>query len=303
MLLKKQIDVWNKLKFGLVLSGGGAKGAYEAGVMRALYELDIADKVRVVSGTSVGALNTLVFAMGDAYLGQEIWENVKFSTIMVKKDREDRAKVRDLVKSLSSEGAVFSELNAHLVEALAGEPSPYTQEGLEALLREKINFGRLRAGRAELYVCAYDIDALHPVYLRINDFSDEEMIKAVLASAAIPYVFDPVEFGGRRYADGGINDPVYVVKNSDVTPIVPLKDYDLDVVIVVHLKQPEGVEVSGLGNARMIHILPSKPLEPVKGAGTLNFIHSSIHEKIVLGYRDGIAALAPLIMEYLRKSE
>ena len=56
-------EKWNALKFGLVLAGGGAKGSYQAGVMQALYDLDIADKICAVSGTSVGALNTLAFAV------------------------------------------------------------------------------------------------------------------------------------------------------------------------------------------------------------------------------------------------
>lgn len=40
MLDRTTIKNWNSLKFGLVLSGGGAKGAYEAGAIYALHELD-----------------------------------------------------------------------------------------------------------------------------------------------------------------------------------------------------------------------------------------------------------------------
>ena len=64
---------WNSARFGLVLAGGGAKGAYQAGVIQALYELDIADKVYAVSGTSVGALNTLAFALNRKELCPEVW--------------------------------------------------------------------------------------------------------------------------------------------------------------------------------------------------------------------------------------
>jgi len=42
---------------GLVLSGGGAKGAYEVGVWKALTDVGITDRISVISGTSVGALN------------------------------------------------------------------------------------------------------------------------------------------------------------------------------------------------------------------------------------------------------
>ena len=78
MLNSKNIDKWNNMKFGLVLSGGGAKGAYEAGAIKAMGEMDVIEKVYGVSGTSVGALNTLVFAMDDVALMEEhrfVYEN------------------------------------------------------------------------------------------------------------------------------------------------------------------------------------------------------------------------------------
>ena len=44
MIQIPRTEKWNNARFGLVLAGGGAKGAYQAGVIQALYELDIADK-------------------------------------------------------------------------------------------------------------------------------------------------------------------------------------------------------------------------------------------------------------------
>ena len=81
MLNSKNIDKWNDMKFGLVLSGGGAKGAYEAGAIKAMGEMDVIEKVYGVSGTSVGALNTLVFAMDDVALMEELWENIGLMTV------------------------------------------------------------------------------------------------------------------------------------------------------------------------------------------------------------------------------
>ena len=49
-------------QIGLVLSGGGAKGAYQAGVWTALAERGLAERVKAISGTSVGAINAAVFA-------------------------------------------------------------------------------------------------------------------------------------------------------------------------------------------------------------------------------------------------
>lgn len=50
----------------LVLSGGGAKGAYQVGVWKAMTELGIAKDICVISGTSVGGINAALFAsVGD----------------------------------------------------------------------------------------------------------------------------------------------------------------------------------------------------------------------------------------------
>ena len=59
-------------KIGLVLSGGGAKGAYQIGVWQALLDLGIAPLITGVSGTSVGAINGVLFAQGDIKVGYEI---------------------------------------------------------------------------------------------------------------------------------------------------------------------------------------------------------------------------------------
>ncbi|MBQ2080829.1 MAG: patatin-like phospholipase family protein, partial [Treponema sp.] len=52
----------NGENIGLCLSGGGAKGAYEIGVMKAIEEKNLSPNIKSISGTSVGALNGTLFA-------------------------------------------------------------------------------------------------------------------------------------------------------------------------------------------------------------------------------------------------
>ena len=56
------------LKIGLVLAGGGAKGAYQAGAMKGIYEFleqnNVLDKVRMISGTSIGSWNSMFWLAG-----------------------------------------------------------------------------------------------------------------------------------------------------------------------------------------------------------------------------------------------
>jgi NTE family protein len=285
MLNREGVDRWNALRFGMVLSGGGAKGAYEAGAVRAMRELDVADRIYGVSGTSVGALNTLVFAMDDGAQLESLWQNVGFSDVVVPKRAESRA-IKD----------ILSQINAQINE----NEGLCTQEALRKLIEASVDFNKVRTHRAKLYACAYDIEAKRVEYFDLKSMGDEEITNAVLASAAIPHVYDAVEVRGRKYADGGINDPAYGVKNSDVTPIHPLQDGEYDVLIVIHLREQETRDITHIGNMRLLHVYPSRPLETVRGAGTMIFTHSSIRDRLILGHSDMTIALSALMMEYLK---
>ena len=64
-----------EMKVGLVLSGGGAKGAYQVGVLKALLELGA--RVDMVAGASIGALNGAVLASAPSLeIGVERLENL-----------------------------------------------------------------------------------------------------------------------------------------------------------------------------------------------------------------------------------
>ena len=61
------------MKLGLVLDGGGAKGAYQIGVWKAMREFGLERYVTAVSGTSVGGLNAALFVQRDFDLAYHIW--------------------------------------------------------------------------------------------------------------------------------------------------------------------------------------------------------------------------------------
>ena len=63
----------------VVLSGGGAKGAYELGVWKALKKLHI--KYDIVTGTSIGALNGMMMVQKEYYKCLRLWKNINYDTI------------------------------------------------------------------------------------------------------------------------------------------------------------------------------------------------------------------------------
>lgn len=76
-------------EYGLVLTGGGGKGAYQIGAWKALDELGITPRIKAVAGTSVGALNALMLCQSDYKTAEETWLNV---------DQDDMLFTDDLTK-------------------------------------------------------------------------------------------------------------------------------------------------------------------------------------------------------------
>ena len=70
------------MKIGLVLAGGGGKGAYELGVWKALRDLGISKYISVFSGTSIGAFNAVLFAMDDIKKAEQLWDEVTMDKLV-----------------------------------------------------------------------------------------------------------------------------------------------------------------------------------------------------------------------------
>ena len=77
--MKPVIDTTKE--YGLVLDGGGARGAYQIGAWKALVEAGV--KFNAVAGTSVGALNGALICMGDVEKAESFWREWSVSSVMV----------------------------------------------------------------------------------------------------------------------------------------------------------------------------------------------------------------------------
>ena len=78
--MKAKIDLTKE--YGLILDGGGARGAYQIGAWKALVEAGV--KVNAVAGTSVGALNGALICMGDVKQAEKIWSEIQGVAGLVK---------------------------------------------------------------------------------------------------------------------------------------------------------------------------------------------------------------------------
>ena len=161
------------------LSGGGNLGAVQVGMLRALAEAGI--RPDAVVGTSVGALNGSWLAQHgpDADLDElaSIWRGLK------------RAHVFPFNPRLGFAG--FIGRRSHMIG----------NGQLRRLLAEHVHFERLEDSLLPFAVVAADVLTGEAVVLRSGP-----TLQAILASSAIPGVFEPVVIDGRTLVDGGIVD-------------------------------------------------------------------------------------------------
>jgi NTE family protein len=166
-----------------VLAGGGSLGAVQVGMLRALVAAGVA--ADLVVGASAGAINACYFA-GEPTAGgvaelESIWRGLR---------RRDVFPMRWLQGSLGALG-----MRRHLVDVLP----------LRQLLATHLPQTDLARTALPCHVVATELTSGEEVAL-----SEGSAVDAVLASAAIPGVFPPVERGGRFLIDGAIanNTPV-----------------------------------------------------------------------------------------------
>ena len=162
---------------GYVLGGGGSWGAVQIGMLRALGERDIAPDI--VTGTSVGSLNGVVIAQDPGGAVDRLGD------IWARMTRE-----RVFPGGLLAQARTLQHTRTHL----------FPSTGLAAVIADfigaEIAFADLSLPFAAV---ATDIATARPHVL-----SDGPLLPALLASAAIPGIFPPVELGPLRLYDGGL---------------------------------------------------------------------------------------------------
>ncbi len=282
-------------KIGLVLSGGGAKGAYQAGVYQALSELGLTGQIAAYAGTSIGAFNALLFSCS-GHPPSEIWRHLSFRHVFSLADPSSplfsyAGQINDAFFAEDSGKVSRLQISTLLSSLRASGLGKALQELMLCFLLQYCNLDVLYTNDIPVFACAYDIDASCPVYFYLNREPKDLIPSMILASAAIPHVFPPVEVEGRLYADGGINDPLYATANTDKCPAVALSCLSLTHLIVVYLSEYDQADLSMFQDMPVLEIHPSQPLEYARGTGSFNMSQSVLQHRIELGYADGMASL------------
>lgn len=241
-------------RLALVLSGGGARGAYEAGVLRYLREDlsgDLGGEIQfdIICGTSVGAIHACFLAAtadqprGQGRTLQDVWEGLVLEEVV-------HFGVRDFLRApatLLGSGKIEEREGGH--KRLGGIVDTRRLERMVARLTPWSHITKNRqAGLFEsLSVTATDVgsgksvvfveSASPPVRWSQDPFVRMQNVRMgpahALASAAIPLLFPAVAVGERFYCDGGLRMN---------TPLSPALRLGADKVFVIGLRhRPRGM--------------------------------------------------------------
>lgn len=319
-----------QISTGLVLSGGGAKGAYQVGVLKALLELGAS--IDMVAGASMGALNGAVLACAPS-LAEGVQRLEKLWHTLAERSPLE-INTPSYLKLLASLGLALNRPLAGLlavapgllsrlarlaagspVEGLANTAATMADSALEtallgdgalrALMDEYLDFQGLQRG-LPLYVSVYEsqgglddvlrclvaeaglVDTPPSRFVHVQTLPEQECRNALMASAAIPMLYEARQIGGARFTDGGQGG---WQKAQGNTPITPLIEAGCQQVIVTHLSDGSLWSRHDFPGTTVLEIRPQSPLVPGGGLldgakAALGFDARSINRLMEQGYSD-----------------
>ncbi len=245
-----------KYKVGLVLSGGAARGFAHLGVLKALEEKGL--KPDIISGVSAGAIAGAFYA--DGYAPEEIVEIYRGRNMF------------DFIQITLPRTGLFK------------------LTGMRNVLKKYLRARRFEELKIPLVVTATSLNEGKPVYFREGDLAD-----AILASSAVPVLFEVVRINNTEYIDGGITNNL---------PLAPIAD-DCSTLVGVYVNHSGYQDsITGLGTIaeRAFHLAVStdierkKPLfdiyiEPSELANFGFFNLKKAHELYQVGYATAVENL------------
>ena len=262
-------------EYGLVLSGGGTKGAYQVGMLKALRELGI--KIKAITGVSIGALNAAMFLQKDENKAEEIYENIKMKDIMNTPGIDEDKNIFDI----SNLVALISNLNKQ-----KGLDNTAFRETIE----KNLNIDEIYESEIDFGLLAYSVNNKIPVEKFKEEIPKEQMVDYLLASASFP-IFKPQKVGEDEYLDGGVYD------NSPINMLIK-RGYK-NIILS---------DISGLGQtqktlSRDLYLKVIHPSEDL--GGTFEFNKEKMLRNIKMGYLDTLRHFGVLQghVYYFKKEE
>lgn len=255
-------------KLGLVLEGGGARGAYQIGAVKALYENGIS--FSAVVGTSIGAINGAFLAQNDFPSIYDMWTNLSFKDLF----DIDETKLNRVLKGKLEFDDIkyFSKLLNEYIK-IGGIDTIKIKE----IVTNKINEEKIRNSNIDFGLVTMCVSDMSPQELFISDIPNGKLTDYIMATSNLP-VFKRAIVDNKKYLDGGVwdNCPVSMLESKNFSDAIVIRAYKRN-------------RIRGYNGIIKRNNITMHMIEPVDSLGSiLNFDTDNLNRLVTLGYFDGL---------------
>ena len=255
--------------YGLVLAGGGAKGAYQIGAWKAMREMGVT--FNAVAGVSIGSINGALIVADEYEKALELWQ-----TVTVDKGVNIEEELPDPENLFSKKNWVT--LFREFIKKKGIDASP-TKDFLSDYIDEE----KIRKQKIPFAIVTVQMtQGVKPLELFLDDIPEGQLIDYLLASSNVPLVAG-IGPEGERFLDGGVynNVPVSVLRKSGYNRL-----------IVVDISTIKGVSNDlDFTNSEIIYI---KPYNTDDIGAAFDFDSQTIEMRMEMGYLDTRKAFSKL---------
>lgn len=256
---------------GVAFEGGGARGAYQMGVMKALLENGYT--FDGFTGTSIGAVNAAALAQGDFDMALELWANISMEQVfdidaqsLLELTKIDKKRIdRQLTEQLKA--AVTKIIGNRGIDTAI----------MKAFLEKYLDEDKIRSSGKDFGLVTVSVSERKPYELMLEDIEPGRLLSYIMASASFPG-FRPESIDGRVFADGAFYDncPFKLLLSRGYDEVIAIRTNAFGVV-----RKPEDT-----------HLQRVKFIKPGEDLGNLMwFSPENSGRCISLGYIDGLRFL------------
>lgn len=255
---------------GLVLEGGGVKGAYELGALIALTEKGYS--FHAVTGTSIGALNGAVMASQGIEKLAEYWEEAKYCPVF---DFDDDMVARFRQKDFDLDLIIAAGKKLLSAREIIRQSYEHTLKFVYDRLKED----EIRSSAIDFGCVTYNISDMEPFEAMKKDIPEGKLIDYIVASACFP-IFPPKQIDGKKFIDGGVYDnmPINLLARTGCRKMIVVRTNPVSKQPKRRIEQPD---------LDIFYITPSANL-----GRAMAFSPERIENLKQLGYADAARAIA-----------
>ena len=255
---------------GLVLEGGGVKGAYELGALIALTEKGYS--FHAVTGTSIGALNGAVMASQGIEKLAEYWEEAKYCPVF---DFDDDMVARFRQKDFDLDLIIAAGKKLLSAREIIRQSYEHTLKFVYDRLKEE----EIRSSAIDFGCVTYNISDMEPFEAMKKDIPEGKLIDYIVASACFP-IFPPKQIDGKKFIDGGVYDnmPINLLARTGCRKMIVVRTNPVSKQPKRRIEQPD---------LDIFYITPSANL-----GRAMAFSPERIENLKQLGYADAARAIA-----------